>query len=113
MATTTTAIPANTTGRSQVEYAGGRRALIFPVTFVFSASYPTGGEPLALPADVTGRELKAVVLLNPLDGTRIYQWDGSTTTPKIQAFTGLTAEVANATNLSAVAARRAWLVYAA
>ena len=111
--TATTVGTSNTAGRSRVEFEGGRRALLIPVTFTMSASYATGGDTLTLPSDITKRGLAAVVILNPLDGTRIYQWNGSTATPKIQAFTAPGTEVTATTNLSAVAARSALLLYTA
>jgi hypothetical protein len=113
MATTTTLLTSNTAGSSEIEYEGGRRALLVPISFTFSASYATGGEPLTLPDDISGRELKAVFLLNPLDGTRVYQWDGSTSAPKIIGYTALNTQVANAVDLSAVTTRYAYLLYAA
>lgn len=110
--TATTAITTNTSGRGEVFFEGGRRALLVEVEFTMSNSYATGGDTLTLPSGLSlYRELEAVIILNPLDGTRIYQWDGSKTTPKIMAFTGLNAQVANATDLSAVAVRKALLLY--
>lgn len=111
--TATTATTTNTSGRGEVFFEGGRRALLVEISFTMSSSYATGGDTLSLPTTALklGRELEAVIILNPLDGTRIYQWDGNKTTPKIQAFTGLAAEVAATTNLSAVAARKALLLY--
>jgi hypothetical protein len=109
--TATTLDTTSTAGRGYIEFEGGRNALLVYVTFVMSASYATGGDTLTLPSDVTGRELKAVIILNPLDGTRMYQWNGDTAAPKIMAFTGLGTEVANTTDLDAVAAREALLLY--
>jgi hypothetical protein len=114
MATTTTAVTTNTAGRGELYFEGGRRALLVEASFTFSNSYATNGEVFTLPSGLAlGRELKAIILTNPYDGTRFYQWDGSKTAPKITAWVMSTgAEVANATDLSAVTARDALLLYA-
>lgn len=114
MATTTTATTTNTAGRGEVFFEGGRRALLVEVSFTLSASYATGGEPFAAATGfgLNSRELEAIIILNPYDGTRFYQWDGSKTSPKIIGFVMSTgAEVANAADLSAVTARKALLLY--
>lgn len=72
-------------------------------SFTMSASYATGGDTLTLPTnDVRGHELLGVNVLTRQDGTRFYDWNGSTTAPKIKAYTAGNAEVSNATDLSAV-----------
>ena len=68
-----------------------------------SASYATNGDTLALPAHLG--TLVAVVVTPTHDGTRLVTWDGGTSTPKLKAYSDLDAtpaEVANATDLSAV-----------
>lgn len=112
-ASATTAVTTNTSGRGEVFFEGGRRALLVEISFTMSNSYATGGDTLTLPSGLAlGRELEAVILMNPYDGTRFYQWDGSKTAPKINGWVMSTgAEVANATDLSAVAARKALLLY--
>lgn len=77
-----------------------------PGTITMSASYATGGDTVTLPADISKlRKLWAIEVLTPMDGTRFYAWDGSTTTPKIKAFTAANAEASAATNLSSVTLR--------
>lgn len=80
--------------------------LVF-ATITLSSSYSTGGDTLTFPYGATaaqsrGKRLRAVVVLRPADGTRIYSWNGSTSAPTIQAFTAIATEVTAATNLSAV-----------
>jgi hypothetical protein len=78
-------------------------------TTTMSASYATGGDTLARPADVRTGDVVGVEVLNPIPviaGDRLYSWDGGTATPKIWALVISTgAQVANATDLSAVTLR--------
>jgi hypothetical protein len=66
-----------------------------------NAAYATGGDTIPLP-DLDGGVLLAVVVLNGERGANMYAWDGSTSTPKIKAFTAAGAEVAASTNNAAV-----------
>lgn len=81
---------------------GGLGNLLVPVSFTMSNSYSTGGDTLTLPTSppmFAGWQLQAVIMLNSSDTTRIYQWTGSATTPKLQAFSALGTEVTAATDL--------------
>lgn len=112
-ATGTPALIGGGGAKSSPQFLGGVHALIVPVSFTMSSSYSTGGDTLTLPtSDVRGKELKGVVILTRQDGTRFYDWDGSTTTPKIKAYTAGNSEVSATTNLSAVTIK-ALLLYAA
>lgn len=71
-------------------------------TTKMSSSYATGGDTIALPGDIKSTAVQWLDVGNWADGTRFYQWDGSTTTPKIKAYTAAGTEVSSTTNLSAV-----------
>lgn len=49
------------------------------------SAYATGGVDLTLPTEVKGLDLLFVIIANPNDGTRVWQWDGSRTAPKLFA----------------------------
>lgn len=89
---------------------GGKRRVVMIGTVTMSNSYATGGDTITVPV-ITGYSLKAVEVVNRTDGTRLYDWDGSTATPKLKAYTGLAAEAVATTDLSAVAARTVILTY--
>lgn len=75
--------------------AAGGPVDIYPVTLVpgsASADYATGGQPLTLPSDVKGKEFCGAIVLNPFDGARAWQWNGSTSAPKLIAYDGFAAE---------------------
>lgn len=69
-------------------------------------SYATGGVAVTTPGAAQGFKLRGVNVLNPIPSPsvdRVFSWDGSTSAPKIGAKVISTgAEVANATDLSAV-----------
>jgi len=68
-----------------------------------SGSYATGGDTVVASAYQKRGKLAAVEVRTPVVGTRVFAWDGSTTTPKIKAFTAYPAtEVTSATSLSGV-----------
>jgi hypothetical protein len=72
-------------------------------TTKMSTSYATGGDTIALPSDIKSTVVQWLDVGNWADGTRFYQWDGTTgASPKIKAYTAAGTEVANTTNLSAV-----------
>lgn len=71
-------------------------------TTKMSSSYATGGDTLALPSDIKSTTVQFLSVGNWADGTRFYQWDGSTSTPKVKGYTAAGTEVSNATDLSAV-----------
>lgn len=86
-----------------VSQVGSPHNLRVLVSFTMSASYATGGDTLTLPtADVRGHDLVGVNVLTRQDGTRFYDWDGSTSAPKIKAYTAGNAQVSSTTDLSAV-----------
>lgn len=76
--------------------------------FTLSNSYATGGDTIVTPfAKTKSLKVRQVIVTTPfaltLASGRIYGWNGSRTTPKIQAVVANTgAEVANATDLSGV-----------
>lgn len=76
--------------------------------FTMSGSYATGGDTIVVPFSKTkSLKVRQVIVTTPwgltLNAGRLYGWNGSRTTPKIQAIVSSTgAEVANATDLSAV-----------
>lgn len=90
---------------SKMMVKGGGTPFEAIVTVAMSASYPTGGESVTLPADLRTGDLIGFTIINPLPGAatdRVYGWDGSLTAPKIFAkVISTAAEVANATDLSA------------
>lgn len=69
-------------------------------TCTFDSSYPTGGEPLT-PADLGLNTID--YLAANTDGSNAFVWDKANN--KLKAYTAAGAEVANATNLSAVVIR--------
>lgn len=97
----------------EVLAVGEPRQFRVPVSFTMSNSYSTGGDTLSIPGgtDIRGKDLLLVHICTSSDGTRLYDWDGNRTTPKIKAYSAIGTEVAAATNLSAVTIR-AELVYA-
>ncbi len=110
MGTVANTVPFAEFGEAPAISRGGKRLRRLMGTITMSASYATGGDTLSgLPTGVG--TLKAVNILNRQDGTRFYDWDGSTSTPKIKGYTAGNAEVSNATDLSAVAARVVELIY--
>ena len=76
------------------------REVIFKI--VPSASYATGGETIALPADAKLGDIVAIELITRHDGTRIWEWNGSTTAPKVIAYDAFATQEGNATDVSAV-----------
>lgn len=84
---------------------GANGNMVVPVSFTLSSSYATGGDTLTLPTSppqFAGWQLQSVIVLNPMDGTRIYSWNASATAPKIQAWTAIATEVTAATDLHTV-----------
>jgi len=79
---------------------GGNYEVI--ATVAMSNSYATGGDTFTLPGEVSGKDLVSVEVLSRSDLTRWYEWDGSTSAPKIRALTALpNTQVAGSTDLSA------------
>lgn len=86
-----------------VSQVGSPHNLRVLVSFTMSASYATGGDTLTLPtSDVRGHDLVGVNVLTRQDGTRFYDWNGSTSAPKIKAYTDGATEETSTTDLSAV-----------
>jgi hypothetical protein len=85
---------------------GGLNMLMVPFSLKMSTSYSTGGDTITLPSTpaglLAGRRLMSVIIANTKVGVRRYNWDGSTATPKIQAFSAFDTEVTAAVDLSAV-----------
>lgn len=66
-----------------------------------SSSYATGGETLTVPT-LTGYTLYEVrITSQPPAGTRLWAWDGSTSTPKLKAYDAFATQEGNATDVSA------------
>ena len=76
------------------------REVIFQI--VPSASYATGGETISLPADAKLGDLVAIELITRHDGTRIWEWNGSKTAPKVIAYDAFATQEGNATDVSGV-----------
>lgn len=86
-----------------VSQMGSTNNLRVLTSFTMSNSYATNGDTLTLPTvDVRGRELVAVHVLTPQDGTRFYAWNGSVSAPKIVAYTAASTQANSTTDLSAV-----------
>lgn len=90
--------------------AGGPNVDVALVSITMSSSYATGGETLTLPADIRAKQLLAVDLITRHDGTRLWEWDGSTTTPKLKAYDAFATEEGAATNVSGTTLY-AYLIY--
>jgi len=75
---------------------------LVPVTLTFGASdtYLTGGYDVVLPDAVSEQKLEAIVFSNDFDGTRVWRWDGSKTTPKLLAYDAFATEEGNATSIA-------------
>lgn len=69
-------------------------------TQTMSNSYATGGETLVVPAGYG--TVYAVEIITRHDGTRIWEWDKSTSTPKAIAYDAFATQEGNATDVSAV-----------
>lgn len=69
-------------------------------TQTMSNSYATGGETLVVPAGFG--TLYAVELITRHDGTRIWEWDKNTSTPKAIAYDAFATQEGAATDVSAV-----------
>lgn len=89
-------------GEGEVMAIGKGRIVRVLTSLTMSTSYATGGDTVTLDPDIRGLKLRGLLILNPFDGTRRYEWDGSTSTPKIKALSAFATEVAAATNLGAV-----------
>lgn len=76
------------------------REVLFRI--VPSATYATGGETISLPADAKIGDIVAIELVTRHDGTRIWEWNGSTSAPKVIAYDAFATEEGNGTNVSSV-----------
>lgn len=76
------------------------REVIFQI--VPSSSYATGGETIALPTDAKLGDIVAIELITRHDGTRIWEWNGSTSAPKVIAYDAFATEEGSTTNVSGV-----------
>ena len=103
-------VSSGTQTHAMITGAGGPSVDIVMVTITMSSSYATGGETLTLPASIKGKQLRAVHLINRHDGTRVWEWDGSTTTPKLKAYDAFATEEGAGTNVSSVTLK-ALLIY--
>lgn len=95
---------ANTTpfvegGEAPAVSRGGKKYRKFFGTVTGSSSYATGGETLGgLPTGVG--TLQAVTVHNGHDGTRMWFWNGNTSTPKLIAYDAFATEEGSTTNVS-------------
>lgn len=88
-----------------VRSIGAINTIIVPFSTVMSNSYSTNGDTLTLPTSpplISGYKLQSVILTSHKVGANRYNWDGSTATPKITAWSAFNTEVTAATDLSAV-----------
>jgi len=80
------------------------------VTITGMSNYATGGVELTMPSSIKGKQLRAIDLITRHDGTRLWEWDGSTSTPKLKAYDAFATEEGAATVVSSVTLY-AWLIY--
>lgn len=88
-----------------VRSVGAISTFIVPFKTTMSNSYSTGGDTLTLPTSpplISGFALQSVMLAPMKYGANWYSWNGSMSTPKIQAWSAINTEVTAATDLSAV-----------
>lgn len=57
-----------------------------------SSDYATGGQPFVLPADIKGAKVDAIMVVASTPQTRVWKWDGSTSSPKLMAHDGFATE---------------------
>ena len=79
---------------------GAQNFTVVYTTQTMSNSYATGGETLVVPAGYG--TVYAVELITRHDATRIWEWNGSTSTPKAKAYDAFATEEGAATDVSAV-----------
>ncbi len=90
-------------GYGEVNAISANKILLVQANISMSASYATGGDTVTLDTDVKGAKLRGLLILTTESGLNRYAWVNGLTTPKILARVISTdAEVANATDLSAV-----------
>ena len=106
-----TATPSQTGGSSFGKVRGfGINGMTFYFASVLAgATYATGGQPVTPPPEISGKDLLAVTVLNPHDGTRIWSWNGSTTAPKLVAYDAFATQEGNGTDVSAVPLVLMWV----
>ncbi len=75
---------------------------LVPVTITFGGSdtYVTGGMDLTLPDGISEQKLEGVIFTDDYDGTRVWRWDGSKTSPKLLAYDAFATEEGNATSIA-------------
>lgn len=84
---------------------GGLNMVMVPFSTKMSNSYATGGDSLTYaltPPILPGLQPLMVAIHPQKYGANWYQWDGSQTAPKIQAWSAFNTEVTAATDLSGV-----------
>lgn len=100
MAAATAVFVGGSVGPARIVDSGD--AIFVPCTITVGATYATGGNPLTLPDGVDELQLIAVHLVQRHDGTRIWEWDGSVTAPKLKAYSAFATEQSNGNNTSGV-----------
>lgn len=79
---------------------GGKNFTTVYTTQTMSNSYATGGETLVVPSGYG--TVHAVDIITRHDGTRVWEWNGNTSTPKAIAYDAFATQEGNATDVSAV-----------
>lgn len=96
---------ANTTDFERVSYGApesagtGRQMKMVTATVALSSSYATGGDTLAVPTDM-GTLVTVLVAPEIKSSTDVVTWNGSTSTPKLQAWAESTGTLTEATAAS-------------
>lgn len=75
------------------------------ITFGGSDTYVTGGLAVTLPDEISEMLVTDIILTKAHDGTRRWEWDGSTSAPKILAYDAHATEEGNGTSIASVVLR--------
>lgn len=100
MGTATMASAPRAGGNPAPRSVGGVTFIEVYTTQTMSNSYATGGETLLVPAGYG--TLYGVDIITRHDGTRIWEWDRNTSTPKAIAYDAFATQEGAATDVSAV-----------
>lgn len=109
MTSTTTPVSKGIQAKVNVLGAGNNPNMVL-VSITGMSNYATGGVALTMPTDIKGQQLVCLDLITRHDGTRIWEWDGSTSAPKLKAYDAFATEEGAATVVSSVTLY-AWLIY--
>lgn len=83
---------------------GKDNVTLVPATITFGGSdtYVTGGYTIVLPDEISEQKFEGIVLTKDFDGTRVWKWDGSRTTPKLLAYDAFATEEGNGTSIASM-----------